>query len=233
MRAEVSAVSVRSPGQLGQIALRVVLAGGLLVSWAILLGKPHDTTIEQLLQDVRDGRTAVVTVDRPPEGAIASGLSIHWSTGFLRSWVTSYAVRPGRGNFAVAGNDVLDDLRHAAASAPRPVEIRTVPQTFPRSSTNWAAVFALLTLVFLVAGPDPVIATRWARFWLASMVPVSWAVFLLAEPWFSRRRVSRAESRRLTGGWAFLLGLVVAGLASALLPEFRDVLFSSRSGPAR
>jgi hypothetical protein len=235
MRAELLAVRMRTPGQLAQIAVRLVLVGGLAFGWANLLTKPQDTTIGQLLEDVRDGRTASVTVERPREGALASGLDVHWSTGFLQGWVTSDAVRPGNGAFAPTGNDVLGELRQAAASARRPVQIRTVPQTIPHSYTDWAALFVLLTfvltLVLLVAGPAPTIATRWAWFWLGTAVPLSWAVFLLAEPWFSRDR-GRAGTRRLTGGWAFLLGLVITAIASALLPRFRGILFSSRTGPA-
>lgn len=236
MRAELSAATVRSPGDLANIAFRLVLVGGLVLGGAHLLAKPQGTTVGQLLADVRVGRTASVTVERPPEGAIASGLDVHWSTGFLQGWVTSDAVRPGNGAFVPTGNDVLGELRQAAASARRPVQIRTVPQTIPHSYTDWAALFVLLTfvltLVLLVAGPAPTIATRWAWFWLGIAVPVSWVVFLLAEPWFSRHRADRSGARRLTGGWAFLLGLVIAGIASALLPRFRGILFTSRTGPA-
>lgn len=120
----------------------------------------------------------------------------------------------------------LDELRQAAASAPRPVEIRTVPLTGGHSYTDWRVLFLLLTLLLLVAGPAPVIATRWAWFWLGMAVPPCWALFLLVEPWFSPDLAGRVQTRRLTGGWAFLLGLVIAGLASALLPESRDVLFA-------
>jgi len=236
MRPELSAATVRSPGDLANIAFRLVLVGGLVLGGAHLLAKPQGTTVGQLLADVRVGRTASVTVERPLEGAIASGLDVHWSTGFLRSWVTSYAVRPGNGDFAVPGNDLLDELRRAAASAPRPVEVRTVPQSFSHSYTDWSGLFLLLalllTLLLLVAGPDPAIATRWGWFWLGTAVPLAWAVFLLAEPWFSRHRADRSGARRLTGGWAFLLGLVIAGIASALLPRFRGIVFTSRTGPA-
>jgi hypothetical protein len=231
MRAELSAV-LRPPGDLAQIAFRLVLAGGLAFGGAHLLARPQGTTIGQLLDDVREGRTASVTVERPREGVIASGLDVGWSTGFLRSWVTSYAVGPGTGDFAAPGNDLLDELRRAADSAPRPVEVQTVPQTFSRSYTDWSGLFLLLTLLLLVAGPDPTIATRWAWFWLGMAVPLFWAVFLLAEPWFFRDRADRAGTRRLTGGWAFLLGLVITTIASALLPRFRGILFSSRTGPA-
>lgn len=91
--------------------------------------------------------------------------------------MTSYTVRPGNGDFAVPGNDLLDELRRAAAWAPRPVEVRTVPQSFPHSYTDWSGLFLLC-------------------------------------------------------GWAFLLGLVIAGIASALLPRFRGILFTSTTGPA-
>lgn len=233
MRAELPAVRLRPAGQLALVALRLVLAGGLLVGWANLLARPQHTTIEQLLRDVGDGRTAAVTIERPSEGLGGSNLDVHWSTGFWQRWATSYDVRRGSDDFAIAGNDVLDQLRQAAASAPRPVGIRIVPQNVSRSYTNWTALFVLLTLVLLIAGPDPTIATRWAWFWLGTAVPLSFAVFLAAEPWFTRDRVARAGARRLTGGRAFLLGLVIAAIAAALLPRFRDVLFTSRAVPAR
>lgn len=157
-----------------------------------------------------------------------SDVTIRWSTGLLQSWTTRYATGAANGDFAGAESAVPVQLRQAAASAPRPVAITTVRQTLPHSYTDWRVVSLLLTLVLLVAGPDPSLATRWAWFWLGMAVPVSWAVFLLAEPWFSRGRTGRVGIRRLTGGWALLLGLVIAGVASAVLPEFRGVLFSSR-----
>ncbi|HMO10058.1 MAG TPA: hypothetical protein PKB06_00790 [Actinotalea sp.] len=81
---------------------------------------------------------------------------------------------------------------------------------------SWAAVAGLATLVLLIAGPQPRLATKWAWFWLMGIQPLAVA-FLLLEPvpaW--QPGGTHARAARLTGGWAFLLALGLGLAMSAL-----------------
>lgn len=81
------------------------------------------------------------------------------------------------------------------------------------------SVAALGATIAVVAGwPEPRLATRWAWFWLIAYFWPAALVFLLLEPtpaW--RREPVRAPRRRLTGGWGFLLALVLGSPLIALL----------------
>jgi hypothetical protein len=84
------------------------------------------------------------------------------------------------------------------------------------------ALIALAVLVALtatiIAGPEPRLATRWAWFWLVAYVWPAAVVYLLLEPTAAwRREPARAPGRRLTGGWGFLIGLLLGTPLTALL----------------
>lgn len=80
--------------------------------------------------------------------------------------------------------------------------------------TGWAAVgaFVLLgaALSLLINGPQPWRATRWAWFWLL-WTPAGFVAFLLLAGPLPLVPGPRRPGRRLTGGWAFLLSLVLGG----------------------
>jgi hypothetical protein len=66
----------------------------------------------------------------------------------------------------------------------------------------------LAWLAFLVGGPQPWRATRWAWFWLG-FPPVGVLAHLLLSGPTPGLPAPRRPDRRLTGGWAFLIYLVV------------------------
>jgi len=70
-----------------------------------------------------------------------------------------------------------------------------------------AALF-FASLGLLMSGPEPWRATRWAWFWLIT-TPLGVLPFLLLSGPTPPLPVPRATARRLTGGWAFLLVLVL------------------------
>ena len=78
---------------------------------------------------------------------------------------------------------------------------------------RWANVLAIVTVLasfgLLVAGPKPRLATRWAWFWLFCVAPPlsTLAFLLLGGSVVAGQREHRG--RRLTGGWAFLLSIVL------------------------
>lgn len=92
-------------------------------------------------------------------------------------------------------------------------------------ASSYGAPDALLALAVLVAltaaiisGPEPRLATRWAWFWLVAYVWPAAVVYLLLEPTAAwRREPVAAPRRRLTGGWAFLIGALVGTPLTALL----------------
>jgi uncharacterized membrane protein HdeD (DUF308 family) len=79
-----------------------------------------------------------------------------------------------------------------------------------------AIPLGLWWLILLTAGPQPWRATRWAWFWLSGSVVGAIAFVLLSGP-LPRVRGPRRPERRLTGGWALLIGVVLAGIAPTWL----------------
>lgn len=66
------------------------------------------------------------------------------------------------------------------------------------------------TLGLLISGPQPWRATRWAWFWLF-LNPIGTPLFLLLSGPTPLVPAPRRIERRLTGGWAFLLSLILPG----------------------
>jgi len=79
-----------------------------------------------------------------------------------------------------------------------------------------AFLLFLAGLGLLMAGPRPWRATRWAWFWLL-MPPVGIVVYLVLSGPTPGIPGPRNPERRLTGGWAFLLSLVL----TAVLEPYR------------
>lgn len=98
---------------------------------------------------------------------------------------------------------------------------------FPGLSLAWSfAGFAgLATLILLIGGPQPRLATKWAWFWLLGIGPLSLA-FLLLEPVPVWQREALPARNRLTGGWGFVIALV-AGLVGSALHGVGGMLLSS------
>jgi hypothetical protein len=74
-----------------------------------------------------------------------------------------------------------------------------------------AAVLFFAGLALLVGGPEPWRATRWAWFWLL-FPPIGGIAFLLLAGPVPAVPRPRDLSRRLTGGWAFLLAIPLAAV---------------------
>ena len=77
---------------------------------------------------------------------------------------------------------------------------------------DWLSVVSLLhavaSLALLIRGPQPWRATRWAWFWLSGN-PVTQLAFLLLSGPTPGVRAPLEPSRRLRGGWAFILSSVI------------------------
>jgi len=73
---------------------------------------------------------------------------------------------------------------------------------------GFALVGAIGTLMVLVSGPQPWRATRWAWFWIIPTV-IGPPLFLILAGATPPLRSPREQHRKLTGGWAFLVALLL------------------------
>ena len=95
-----------------------------------------------------------------------------------------------------------------------------VPLTGRLDAADAAVALAVLVvmLAMIVGGPDPRLATRWAWFWLVAYAWPAALTYLLLEPTAAwRRDPVAAPRRRLTGGWGFLLGVLLGTPLLALV----------------
>ena len=212
-------------------AVRVV-AWALVVLWlavsaAAVLTGARSSTYDDLERALRDGTvTEVAVVGGLTVGARGrAAVRLEWREGWLlrRADVEERAparggadVRRARGTTVVAA-PVADRLRELQPG----VEIEH--RDFSRSGLSvwgipvpgwlsWAFLVAIVaTLAVLVATPRPWRATRWGWFWLLwTLPPVGLLAFLLlGGP--SGLAAPRHGARRLGGGWAFVLLLVLGG----------------------
>lgn len=198
------------------LVLRVVLAVGLVLGLAQMLTEPVERPLHDLLDGLRSGDVETVTIARPEPGVETFGTwEVRW-TGDGLPGRASYEISDGGAQRLVdEGRLILD----AAEQSPAPVDI-TVHYNFLEPGTVWhlAGFAGVAALLWLIAGPQPRLATKWAWFWLASGTPLLWLVFVLLEPvplW--RRDPAAARPRRLTGGWAFLLSITAVPLLGSVL----------------
>lgn len=98
---------------------------------------------------------------------------------------------------------------------------RSTTQAYGRPVSFWfmavCVVVMLWTLLLLITGDPPWRATRWAWFWVMGIVPpVGIVLFLLLGGRTGRWPPERPE-QKLTGGWAFLVALVVNSVVQTTL----------------
>jgi len=199
------------------LRLGLLACFGLAVLHAWTL--PAERLTGDLLVSLSDGNVETITIERP--SAQVQGqmeLRVDWSQRSGRDGYAYYAAS------TLPGDPQIDEgeaILMAAASSPAPVRVTTVEPMALRAGivVNWPAVVGLGAMLVLITGPQPRLATKWAWFWLAWAVPPLWAVFLLLEPVPVWRRTSvPARPQRYTGGWAFLLALLLGSLWQPLAP---------------
>lgn len=210
----------------------VVVAWLLVVVAAVLLGvrTASWSDVERL---VEDGQVETVRVSEEL-GAQATGYAtviVQWRHGPFRYQAEVIQVRGGQ-----------QVLHEALSSDEEPVVVRGAPSArlaalqpglrvrhdIQRQSDGallgWrvpvpigivAFVLHLAGLALLVTGPQPWRATRWAWYWLLLPPVGSIAFLLLSGP--TAGLPAPNPTRRLTGGWAFLLSLPISGAVGALL----------------
>lgn len=205
----------------------------VLVGWAVLLVAACVTgerasSFAELEGAVASGDVHVVRVTEglPAGGRGYAVVDVHWRDGWFGDYTRVIEARPVSDAPRWSSDDataVVGDLRSRLTAAQPGLVIERVDRQGSEVTfhgfrlPDWTVVvytiLGLATLFLLIAGPQPQRATRWAWFWLITMatavgVP---AYLLLAGP-ATHRFPPRNPSRRLTGGWAFLLALVLGAV---------------------
>lgn len=210
------------------------IGSALALCWAVLLGAAvslgsHPSSLTDLRAELRSGKVEVVHVTGGlPEGGRGYGwVDLQWRSGPWLHHVGLYEATPGRQHVqaqrqAPEATVVAPGLRERlVALSPRTrVEeldlrssystlfgLRTPFWTFWAVLVLWLSTWALLRL-----GPQPRRATRAAWGWLIFLAPpLGVPAYLLLGGPTGLVPPPRMGRRELTGGWALLLGLVLAG----------------------
>lgn len=204
-------------------ALRLLLIAGLLFLPAgARYGQLTHRTASELQAALRQGQVHSVVLQVPPPNSVGSGAAVLWSTDW---WAPRHISSL---NFARTGPDEVAAVRAAIVSSPRHVQLRLTSFEQPllpvNPGLNWAALISMLSVLMIVilwTRQPPRAATRWAWFWLSVCLPLSVIAYLVVEPvplWRGSSASTGRRRPRLNGGWALLLGLLLAGTAQALLP---------------
>ncbi|UFU07500.1 hypothetical protein [Ruania halotolerans] len=211
------------------VVVRAVLLVAALAMAIPAATQAYREPLGQLRADLEAGRVTSMEIERPEPGTGAEGqFEVRWDAGLFDS-IAQYEYSSER------DLDEGADLVRAAHAAGVEVVVIDLDDDFVRIDGVLARQLApvgLLTaagiLIVLITGPQPWFATKWAWFWLATAIPVLWLVYLLIEPrplWLSIRlaRAGREpvplvdhQERRLTGGWAFLIGAVLSSMLAGV-----------------
>lgn len=196
---------------------------------ALFFGESRATYAE-LERDVASGAVTEVQVTRGL-GREARGFAVvevHWHKGWFGHTTQVVEANPiDRGGRQVGGSDVTARVSPTTTDRLREIEPgldvsrtsrgRFGGEVFGRSAPDWV-VFAtflvwLSTITYLIAAPRPWRATKWAWFWLLGILPPLGPLAFLAIGGPTRVLGPPAPgSRRLTGGWAFLIALVLGSV---------------------
>ena len=219
----------------------VVLRAVFVLAWLLIglnaLTQAREVPLGQLAADLAQGQVTSIEVERVAPGDTAQGsFSVRWDAGLIDSFAR-YEYQPQQGIDEVA--PMLEQAR-AGGVPVQVVYFGQYPDLDMVTSEGWIArsfgpaaiLFALFTVagswIMLVTSSQPWLATKWAWFWLLVAVPALWPVFLALEPRPLRlslhlaraglvpQRVPSLVENRLTGGWALVIGWVLAALLSAV-----------------
>jgi hypothetical protein len=203
-------------------AVAVAVAVGLLGT--------HHASLDELREAIASGQVHEVRVagTLPPGASGFTTAYVRWSAdGFDRlttvRQVSDLTYRDGTGPDWVRGS-IEADLRQAQGSgvlrivhdeSVRPTGGSMLGIDVPSWVAGGAVLVWVLTVLLLVAGPEPSRATRWGWFWLllSALAPLATVVFLVAgEPAHPVPGAPGAR-RRLGGVRAFVLVLLLGGFA--------------------
>jgi len=202
-----------------------VLRGLLLVGWlavgiTVLVSGQRAAPLDELRAAVADGELSEVRISEGlPPGTTGTAVQVAvWRTGLVTHrtevWQISLGQQAPDGTRPVLTDSLADELRAADPSLDvgRLGEPATSSELYGWRMPGWVGLVVLPiglgVLFLLLGGPVPERATRWAWFWLVWSPLGSLAFLVLSGP-FPGVPAPRPGARRLTGGWALLLSLVL------------------------
>ena len=204
-------------------------AAWLLTAVAVVLVGERHSDLDQLTASIREGSvTQVEVVGLPiePDWRGRIQVTLKWQGTVLSRFaevLVDMRRNPGgswEGDLIIG--DPADYLQ--AIAHPGELEITSSDSGSFQELQGWRApepaiMTALVlwfgTLLLAGAGPQPWRATQWAWIWLILLGgPLGSVAFLLLGGPLGVGR-PRDVNRRLTGGWAFLIGMVLLGGISA------------------
>ena len=216
----------------GWAGVRVVLLVlSLVVLVAALVGGERAASVQELRDAAQAGRLSSVRVSGDlPAGVTGEVVQqVRWRDGWRLHLTEVRLVSPGRlpgtAPGATGGGAALPvttrDLGQAVRDWQPGVPVQRVERTGAQLSADvlgttvhgWVVVLLLVqvlgTLAVLVGAPQPWWATRWAWFWLLSL-PLGATAFLLLSGPLPGRPQHAPASRRLRGGWALVIAVLLA-----------------------
>lgn len=219
-------------GRRWKVTGRIIALLWLVAVLAILLVGERRSDLGLLHGGLSDGSVTEVEIVGLSEEGVSGGYAtvrLVWESRVLNRYTEVMVVSPDRSSGRPYNSEdlpvVVRDPRPTLEELQPGVEIVLMGY---RSGTSWEAggwslrgwpsmlvgPLWLGTLFMLMGGPQPWRATRWAWFWIMLATPFYGAVayVLLGGPLAAGRPANR--SRRLTGGWAFLIALFLGGFAA-------------------
>jgi hypothetical protein len=202
----------------------VLVAGCLLLLGAMLIAGERTTSYDDLRAAVASGEVDEVRISGglPESGDGFALTEVHWRSGVVDR-VTVVVETSSRSEVRESGLEApvvvghVDDRLtrlHPGLRVTRGGELTGYSEVASWRVPSWcggvAVVVAIAAFVLLVIGPQPWRATRWAWFWLLFVAPPLGLLTFLLLGGSTRCWPPTRPSRRLTGGKAFLLLLVVA-----------------------
>lgn len=213
------------------------LRWGIIATWVLIIATAaavgqRSTSLHQLEDGLSTGRVRTVYVAGGVQGAEGYATQqLHWRQGLLQYRTEVLQVSPGTQAPTDTGDDVSavrtgDIGAELASSYPAVHVIRDQPASPGASTHGWLVpgwllllgiIAGLLALYLLINGPPPWRATRWAWFWFWLMAtPVGILAFLLLSGPTPPLPAPRDHTRRLTGGWAFVVSIPLGALFAHL-----------------
>ncbi len=213
-----SAVRTRSGWDGPRLLLAVVW---LVLLLSALVLHERSTSLSRLYDDVRSGQVDDVQVVGglsafgEQRGTGFAVLEAHWSVGHRR-YVVEVTEVAGQPDSTVPGVRTDDDVAAVLQRLDPTLQVQRQAYRSGWSATLYGTrlpgyvvpvlvAAGLATLLVLMNAPEPWRATRWAWFWLLP-VPGGVLAFLLLSGPTPLVPAPADPGRRLTGGWAFLLG---------------------------
>lgn len=198
-----------------------VVAWVLVALWVVVTvvgvrDASRESSYATFLALVRGGEVTEVTVVGDVTTPRSSGgVELRWDSGLVESRAYVTGVHP-------AGPALR--ARTLGRRLPAPVA-ETLRERYPELAVRtaqptggtgiWLGGLSLLetlwTLVLLATTAGPLRATRWGWFWLFWILPPVGLVAFLLLGGPTGLVPQREGGRRLTGGWAFILSLVLGG----------------------